>query len=87
MRQWDFVHCPAGTRHAFAGAGDESFVLLCIGSRDYPQDGSWGSYCADSVAARHNASSPVDTADADVAYARFAPARATRYPEGLLPPG
>jgi mannose-6-phosphate isomerase-like protein (cupin superfamily) len=22
LRQWDFVHCPPGTRHAFVGAGD-----------------------------------------------------------------
>jgi hypothetical protein len=22
VRQWDFVHCPPGTRHAFVGAGD-----------------------------------------------------------------
>src|SRR5918994_1726448 len=22
LRRWDFVHCPAGTRHAFAGAGE-----------------------------------------------------------------
>ncbi|MGH9032145.1 MAG: hypothetical protein ACRDZV_08435 [Acidimicrobiia bacterium] len=22
LRQWDFVHCPAQTRHAIVGAGD-----------------------------------------------------------------
>ena len=22
LRQWDFVHCPPGTRHVFVGAGN-----------------------------------------------------------------
>src|SRR6478752_29658 len=25
---WDFVHCPAGTRHAFVGAGDGPCWIL-----------------------------------------------------------
>lgn len=33
LRQWDFVHCPPGTLHAFRGAGDEPCVLLCVGAR------------------------------------------------------
>ena len=32
-RQFDFLHCPPGTRHVFVGAGDEPCVLLMIGSR------------------------------------------------------
>jgi uncharacterized cupin superfamily protein len=85
LRQWDFVHCPPETRHAFVGAGDGPFVLLCASSRQFQKDGPWGFYCADETAARHNASSPEDTQDGAVAYARFAPARETRYPGGLLP--
>ena len=85
LKQWDFVHCPPGTKHAFAGAGEEPCVLLCAGSRRFQKDGPWGSYCADETAARHNASPPEDTEDGSIAYARFAPARATRYREGLLP--
>jgi uncharacterized cupin superfamily protein len=33
LRAWDFVHCPAGTRHVFVGAGDGPCVLFGTGSR------------------------------------------------------
>jgi uncharacterized cupin superfamily protein len=85
LRQWDFVHCPPETRHAFVGAGDGPCVLLCASSRQFQKDGPWGWYCADETAARYNASSPEDTQDGNVAYARFAPPQATRYRDGLLP--
>jgi uncharacterized cupin superfamily protein len=85
LKQWDFVHCPPETRHAFVGAGDGPCVLLCASSRQFQKDGPWGFYCADETAARHNAGAPEDTQDADVADARFPPARETRYPDGLLP--
>ena len=82
LKQWDFVHCPPDTKHAFVGG---PLVLLCASSRQFQKDGPWGSYCADETAARHNASPAEDTQDTDVAYARFPPSRETRYPEGLLP--
>jgi len=85
VKQWDFVHCPPKTRHAFAGAGDCPCVLLCAGSRQFQKHGPWGFYCADETAARYNASSPEDTQDGDVAYARFPPSHPTRYHAGLLP--
>jgi uncharacterized cupin superfamily protein len=85
LKQWDFVHCPPQTRHAFVGGGDGPCVLLCASSRQFQKDGPWGYYCADETAARYNASSPEDTQDGNVAYARFAPAQATRYRDGLLP--
>jgi uncharacterized cupin superfamily protein len=85
VRQWDFVHCPPETRHAFVGAGEGPCVLLCASSRQLQKDGPWGSYCADPTAARHNAGSPVDTQDGSIAYARFEPSRETPYREGLLP--
>jgi uncharacterized cupin superfamily protein len=85
LRQWDFVHCPPGTRHALVGSGDAPFVVLAASSRQFQQDGPWGRYCVDEAAARHNASSPEETEDGGIAYARFGPARETRYPGGLLP--
>jgi uncharacterized cupin superfamily protein len=85
LKQWDFVHCPPETRHAFAGAGDGPCVLLCASSRQFQKDGPWGFYCADETAARYNASSPEDTQDSALAHARFPPSRPTRYPDGLLP--
>jgi uncharacterized cupin superfamily protein len=27
LRAWDFVHCPAGTRHTFVGTGDQPCVI------------------------------------------------------------
>ena len=85
LRTWDFVHSPAGTEHVIVGAGDGPCVLLCASSRQFQKDGPWGFYCVDETAARHNAASPEDTQDGTVAYARFPPSRATRYPDGLLP--
>jgi uncharacterized cupin superfamily protein len=85
LRQWDFVHCPPETRHAFAGAGDGPCVLLCLSSREFQKDGPWGYYCADETAARYNAGSPEDTQDGGVAYGRFEPSRPAPFPDGLLP--
>ena len=42
VKQWDFVHCPPETRHAFVGAGDGPCVLLCASSRQFQKDGPWG---------------------------------------------
>ena len=33
LRQWDFLHCPAGSEHVFVGAGHEPCAVLMIGSR------------------------------------------------------
>ena len=85
LKQWDFVHCPPETRHAFVGAGAGPCVLLCASSRQFQKHGPWGFYCADETAARYNARSPEDTQDGSVAYARFPPPRPTRCREGLLP--
>ena len=85
LKQWDFVHCPPETRHAFVGAGEGPCVLLCASSRQFQKDGPWGFYCADGTAARYNASSPEDTQDGDVADAQFPSRQATRYRDGLLP--
>ena len=85
VKQWDFVHCPPETKHAFVGAGAGPCVLLCASSRQFQKDGPWGFYCADETAARHNAASPEDTQDGSIAYARFRPSRETPYLDGLLP--
>jgi len=85
LKQWDFVHCPPETKHAFVGAGDGPCVILCASSRQFQKDGPWGYYCFDETAAKYNAASPEDTQDGAIAYARFARAKATRYRDGLLP--
>ena len=85
LEQWDFVHCPPETRHAFAGAGDGPCVLLCASSRQFQKDGPWGSYCADETAAKYGASSPEDTPDGAIADRDFPSAEPSRYRDGLLP--
>jgi uncharacterized cupin superfamily protein len=85
LRQWDFVHCPPGARHTFVGAGDGPCVLLCTSSRQFQKDGPWGFYCVDETAAKYNASSPEDTQDGGIAYARFSETVESRYREGTLP--
>jgi uncharacterized cupin superfamily protein len=76
LRQWDFVHCPAGTRHIFVGAGDGPCAILMIGGRS--ADATLH-YPVSEVAARHDASAANETDDPDEAYAdwpgEFAPVR------------
>jgi uncharacterized cupin superfamily protein len=85
LEQWDFVHCPPETRHAFVGAGDGPCVLLCASSRQFQKDGPWGFYCVDETAARYNAGSPEDTQEAEIADTGFPPRQPTRYRDALLP--
>ena len=33
LRQWDYFHCPPGTRHVIVGAGKGPCVVLMIGVR------------------------------------------------------
>jgi uncharacterized cupin superfamily protein len=46
LRQWDFLHCPPGTRHSFVGVGDDPCLLLMVGARvpgktvEYPEQGT-----------------------------------------------
>jgi hypothetical protein len=75
---------PAG-RAACVLGGETPLVLLCASSREFQKDGPWGFYCFDEVADKHNAASPEDTQDGEIAYARFEDIRKIRYPGGLLP--
>jgi uncharacterized cupin superfamily protein len=85
LRQWDFVHCPAGTKHVIVGAGNASCVVLAVGARERSTGPDWGGYTADEAASRHGAGVERDTTDAKEAYARFTKREATRYREGWLP--
>jgi uncharacterized cupin superfamily protein len=66
LRQWDYVHCPAGTDHVFVGAGDGPCAVLMIGARP---DVETLRYPASEVAAKHGASAARTTDDPDEAYA------------------
>jgi uncharacterized cupin superfamily protein len=85
LRQWDFVHCPAGTKHTIVGAGAGPCVVLAVGARDRSLGPDWGGYTADDVARRHGVSVDQDTTDAEQAYAPFTRRADARYGEGWLP--
>jgi uncharacterized cupin superfamily protein len=85
LRQWDFVHCPAGTRHTIVGAGDEPCLVLAVGSRTTVGTAEWGSYTVDEAALRHGAGVEEETTDAEQAYARYPDPEPARYRDGWLP--
>ena len=96
LRQWDFVHCPPGTKHVIVGAGEGPCIVFAVGALEHHTTGArmdgtlqgrpdWGAYTVDEAALRHGAGVEEETADADVAYARFPEPEVTRYRDGWLP--
>jgi uncharacterized cupin superfamily protein len=85
LRQWDFVHCPAGTNHVIVGAGEAPSVVLAVGARDRSTGPDWGGYPVDRTALRHGAGVERETSEAKEAYARFPARRPAGYREGWLP--
>ncbi|HEX4865324.1 MAG TPA: cupin domain-containing protein [Acidimicrobiales bacterium] len=65
LRQWDFLHCPAGVPHVFVGAGDGPCAVLMIGSRRKDE----AHYPVNETAAKYDASVARETSDPDEAYA------------------
>ena len=84
LRQWDFLHCPAGTEHVFVGAGNSPCAVLMIGCRRQKA----AHYPVNEVAARYDASVKEPTDDPAEAYAdwRQEPRRATDNPWPLPQP-
>lgn len=66
LRQWDYVHCPAGTRHIFVGAGNGPCAILMLGARPEVETLH---YPVSEVAAKYGASAASETSDPDEAYA------------------
>jgi uncharacterized cupin superfamily protein len=85
MRQWDLLHCPAGTNHTIIGAGDGPCIVLAVGARVRSTGPEWGGYVVDEAALRHDAGVRKDTTDPDEAYARLGTSELTRYGDGWLP--
>jgi uncharacterized cupin superfamily protein len=86
LRQWDFVHCPAGTKHVIVGDGNGPCVVLAVGARSERSTGpDWGGYTVDEAALRHGAGVEQETTDQYQAYARFQRREPTSYREGWLP--
>ena len=85
LRQWDFVHCPAETKHVIVGAGDGPSLVLAVGARDRSTGPGWGGYTLDESALRYGAGVEQETTDPEEAYARFPKREPSRYREGWLP--
>jgi uncharacterized cupin superfamily protein len=85
LRRWDFVHCPAGTKHVIVGAGKAQSLVLAVGARDRSTGPDWGGYSVDEAALRHGAGVEQETTEAEQAYKRFPPREPARYREGWLP--
>jgi uncharacterized cupin superfamily protein len=66
LRQWDYFHCPAGTRHVIVGAGDGPCAVLMLGARPEVEKLL---YPVSEVAAKYDASAAEETPDPDTAYA------------------
>jgi uncharacterized cupin superfamily protein len=77
LKQWDLLHCPAGTRHVLIGAGDRPCAVLMVGARR-PDAGV--EYPASEVAARHGASARETTSSGREAYAGFPDPRNEKFP-------
>ena len=85
LRQWDFVHCPPGTKHTILGAGSGRCLMLAVGARDRSIGPEWGGYTVDEAALRHGAGVEQDTTDPDEAYARVPHRQPRRCGENWLP--
>jgi uncharacterized cupin superfamily protein len=68
LRQWDFVHCPPGTEHAFVGAGDGPCVILMTGARTGERSIV---YPGSDLARRHGAGVATKTSSPADAYGPF----------------
>jgi len=76
LRQWDYFHCPAETRHVIVGAGDGPCAILMLGARPEVETLN---YPASEIAAGYGAAAAKETDKPDEAYAdwpgEFQPAR------------
>ena len=68
LKQWDFVHCPPWTEHAFVGAGDGPCVIFMTGSRRKDHEIV---YPRNELALRHGAGVQHETTKPAQAYAPY----------------
>jgi uncharacterized cupin superfamily protein len=84
IKAWDFVHCPAWTRHGFVNTGEEPCAILMVGAR---RDGAEVDceYPEEPVAQRLGAGVMEATKDSDIAYAGTPDHEDEAYRKGTLP--
>lgn len=66
LRQWDYFHCPAETRHVIVGAGEGPCAILMLGARPEVETLL---YPVSEIAAKYGASVAKETVKPDEAYA------------------
>lgn len=84
LKAWDYVHCPAWTRHAFANASGEPCAILMTGARGATEEPDCV-YAVEPLAQKHGAGVAEETSDGDVAYAEMPDDREEPYRGGTLP--
>ena len=82
LRQWDYLHCPAGTDHIIVGAGDGPAFLFAVGNRTGPKEVV---YPVDPAALRHRAGVQRETTQPAEAYAEFPDAVPIAFNADYLP--
>jgi uncharacterized cupin superfamily protein len=85
LRRWDFVHCPAKTKHTIVGAGSGPSLVLAVGARILTREPDWGGYPVDEAAQRHGAGVEEETTVPEQAYAPLPRRQPTAYREGWVP--
>ena len=81
LKQWDFVHTPAGALHGFVGAGTGPCAILQVGAR---KDREEIIYPVDPVAQKHGISARHETTSPKESYAGRPEAVPVRYQRGWL---
>jgi uncharacterized cupin superfamily protein len=84
LRQWDLLHCPAWTRHAFVNDGGEPCTLVMVGARRAGVETDCV-YPVEPLAVRHGAGVEQETTSPDEAYAGTPDAQDVPYVKGTLP--
>ena len=87
LKEWDFVHCPAGTAHIIVGAGSGNCVVVAVGAREHADEPGWGAYPVDPLAAKHGASAASETTVPAEAYSGLTRRRPAPYRPGWLADG
>jgi len=82
LRAWDFVHCPARTRHAFVAIGRAPCVIVMAGSR--PAQHSYR-YPRSPIAVERGVAATVETTAPEEALSSFEPWTAIPAPSDGLP--
>ena len=82
LRQWDYAHFPAWTKHIVVGAGDGPAAVLMVGTRKDPEEIE---YPVDPVAQHRGAGVDEATPDPKLAYAHVKERTVDPYRPGDLP--